>query len=137
MPPEGAGLILTCHAPRPVRPPYRPSPVELEIVRSGERLRRRLAAERPPEGLGVDLLRRAVGVDVRPDRGVLVVRDVLAGSPAAERGLRPGDLLVAANGQRVSDVEHLSREVLRALDRGGLHLVVQRGRYAYNLSFPV
>ena len=113
------------------------APVEVEIVRSGERLRRRLAAARPPEGLGMELLRRAVGVDVRPDRGVLVVRDVAAGSPAAERGLRPGDLLVAGNGQRVVEVDHLGREVLRALDRGGLHLVVQRGRYAYNLSFPL
>ena len=29
------------------------------------------------------------------------------------------------------------REVLRGLDRGGVLLMVQRGRYAYHLGFPL
>ena len=45
--------------------------------------------------------------------------------------------MLGANGQRLADAEALGREVLRAIDRGSLLLVVQRGRYAYNLTFPL
>ena len=56
---------------------------------------------------------------------------------AVRRGLRSGDLVLGANGHEVTDPEALGREVLRGFDRGGVLLVVQRGRYAYNLSFEL
>jgi len=59
------------------------------------------------------------------------------GSVAARAGLRPGDRVLAANGQRLRDAELLGHEVLRGLDRGSLLLVVGRGRYAYNLNLPL
>ena len=62
---------------------------------------------------------------------------MLCGSVAAERGLRPGDVILGANGQEVGSTEALSKEVLRGLDRGGVLLAVQRGRWVYNLDFPV
>ena len=62
---------------------------------------------------------------------------MLRGSPAEEKGLRNGDVVLGANGKETATVEELGREVLRGIDRGGLLLVVQRGNYAYNLSFPL
>jgi serine protease Do len=109
----------------------------VEVRRGDERRELRLGAQHPPQGLGLDFLERAVGLSVEPRGGRLVVRRVLDGSPAAAKGLRPGDLVLGANGQGVADLAGLGREVLRALDRGGLLLVVQRGRFAYNLSFPL
>jgi S1-C subfamily serine protease len=70
-------------------------------------------------------------------RGRLMVASVARGSAADERGLEPGDVVLGANGNEVADAEALGREVLRGFDRGGLLLVVQRGRFAYNLSFPL
>jgi serine protease Do len=109
----------------------------VEVRRGGDRRPLELAAQRPPQGLGLGFLERAVGLVVAPDGGRLVVRRVLPDSPAAAKGLRPGDVVLGANGQGVADPAHLGREVLRALDRGGLLLVVQRGRFAYNLGFPL
>jgi serine protease Do len=107
-------------------------------VQRGEGLRTlTLTAGQPPQGLGIELLERAVGLSIAAERGRLVVRRVVAGSPAAERGLAAGDVVLGANGQRTADLDHLGREVLRALDRGGLLLAVQRGRFVYNLSFPL
>ncbi len=107
-------------------------------VRRGERrLTLSLAAERPPRGLGLELLERTVGLTVAASGGRLVVQRVAPGTPAAARGLRPGDAVLAANGQRVGEPAALGREVLRSFDRGSLFLVVQRGRFAYNLSLPV
>jgi S1-C subfamily serine protease len=111
--------------------------LELEVRRGEETLRRQLAAVRPPRELGLRLLAELVGLTVEKRGGGLAVVGVSPRSPAAERGLEVGDTLLAANGQRLGDLEALGREVLRAVDRGGLLLVVGRGRFAYNLSFPM
>ncbi|HMB53935.1 MAG TPA: trypsin-like peptidase domain-containing protein, partial [Thermoanaerobaculia bacterium] len=98
-----------------------------------------LAGERPPEGLGLELFEQALGMRLEAVSGMpgLTVARVSGGGVAAERGLARGDLVLAANGRRLQTVEELGREVLRGFDRGGLLLVVQRGRYRYNLSFPL
>jgi len=96
-----------------------------------------LAGERPPEGLGLDLLEQALGLRLEEDDGGLAIARVVAGGVAAERGLAPGDRVLGANGRGLASLEELGREVLRGFDRGGLLLVVQRGRYRYNLSFPL
>jgi len=96
-----------------------------------------LAAERPPKGLGLRVLGSALGLTVTSGRGGLYVDRVDRRSRADRAGFEPGDQLVAANGQRLTDLEQLSDEVLRSLDRGSLYLVVGRGRYAYNLNLPL
>ena len=113
------------------------TPLPLEIRRGQETVRFPVAAIRPPQGMGLRLLERSVGIAVGAERGGLLVAAVTRDSPAARRGLQPGDRILAANGHEVSDPEALGREVLRGFDRGGVLLVVQRGRYAYNLSFPL
>ena len=113
------------------------TPILLELRRGEDTLRLSLLAMRPPPGLGSRVLERAVGLAVEARKGGLVVVDVARDSAADRKGLRPGDLVIAANGQAVADVEALGREVLRGLDRGGVLLMIQRGRYAYNLGFPL
>lgn len=69
-------------------------------------------------------LRRAVGL---PDRDGVLVRQVENGSPAAEAGLRSGDLLTAAAGRDVSDTDDLY-EILSDVPAGGsLQVHVVRG----------
>ncbi|HKI86783.1 MAG TPA: trypsin-like peptidase domain-containing protein [Thermoanaerobaculia bacterium] len=109
----------------------------VKVWRDGKSLDLRLAAARPPEGLGLRLLERGIGLEVEVRQGALVVRRVHAGSTAAKQGFQPGDVIVSANGQRLHSREQLGREVLRAFDRGGLALVVARGPYAYHLELPL
>lgn len=113
------------------------TPVAITVRREDETLELELQAVRPPDRMGVRLLREIVGLSVEPARGALRVETVAPASPAGEKGIRPGDLVIGANGQRVTEPEALGREVLRGLDRGNLLLVVQRGRYAYNLNFAL
>ncbi len=109
----------------------------LELRRGKDTVKYAVAAIRPPQGMGLRLLENSVGLRVEVQRGRLVVAGVARGSAADERGLEPGDVVLGANGNEVADAEALGREVLRGFDRGGLLLVVQRGRFAYNLSFPL
>ncbi len=113
------------------------TPLKLELRRGKETLKFVVAAMRPPEGLGLDLLERAVGIAVRPARGRLTVDGVVPGSAAERKGLRAGDVVLGANGQEITDPEALGREILRGIDRGGVLLLVQRGRFAYNLGFAL
>ena len=61
------------------------------------------------------------------DRGLLVLR-VSPGTPAAEAGLRPGDVVTAADGRRIESVTEL-RRILALPEAGGVALrVVRKGR---------
>ncbi|MGH9184172.1 MAG: S1C family serine protease [Acidimicrobiales bacterium] len=69
-------------------------------------------------------LQRAVGL---PQRDGLLVRMVVDASPAAAAGMREGDLIVAAAGREVAEVDQL-HEVLAGLSEGrSLALTVVRG----------
>jgi serine protease Do len=113
------------------------TPLKVEVRRGETGFPLALSAVRPPQGLGVEVLATAIGIEAGRDRDGVFVESVARGSEAARAGLRPGDRLLGANGQRLADAEQLGREVLRSLDRGSLLLVVGRGRYAYNLNFPL
>jgi serine protease Do len=113
------------------------SEIAVKVQRGDQILTRSLKATRPPEGLGLRILERVVGLVVTPDSGALRVTRVVPRTPAAARGLIPGDWVIGANGLAVEDPEDLSREILRGLDRGNVLLVVRRGSYAYNLNFSL
>jgi S1-C subfamily serine protease len=107
------------------------------VRRGGRSLRLVLRAQPPPQGTGLAVLERSVGLVVGGGRGELAVQRVLRGSAADRRGLAAGDLILGANGQRVASADDLAREVLRAMDRGSLLLAVQRGPFVYNLEFAL
>ncbi len=113
------------------------SPVTLE-VRRGERSRSvSMKAARVPEDLGLEILRREIGISVAQVRGGLALTSVARESPADRKGLERGDALLAVNGVRIATLEDLARAVERGYGRSGLVLVVSRGGYAYNLTFAL
>jgi serine protease Do len=113
------------------------TPLRLQVRRGERALDVSLLPVEPPRELGLDILERTVGLTVTRQQGVLFVERVAPGSTAARTGLRPGDAILAANNREVESLDQLGEEVLRGFDRGGLPLVVQRGRFAYNLEFPL
>jgi serine protease Do len=113
------------------------TPLHLAVRRGNRTLDSTLKAIRPPRDLGLRILAQGVGLEVAEQRGALVVLRVTRGSVAARTGLEPGDVILGANGHEISKLDILGGEVLRGYDRGGLPMVVQRGRYAYNLEFPL
>ena len=113
----------------------------VEVARGGERQAPR--ARRPAAAGGAGPGAPATGARASslapaqaPGDGLVISR-VVPGGAAAQRGLARGDRVLAANGRPLADLDTLGREALRGLDRGGLLLVVQRGRYRYNLSFAL
>jgi serine protease Do len=113
------------------------TPLKVEVRRGARAFPLALVAVRPPRGLGLAVLEDALGLTVTSGARGPIVEGVTRGSLAERAGLEPGDRLLAANGQRLEGTEQLGHEVLRGLDRGSLLLVVGRGRYAYNLNFPL
>jgi len=113
------------------------APLRLDVRRGDRTLQLTLRSVRPPEGLGLRFLERSIGLVVEVKQGHLTIKEVAGGSLADRRGLRRGDLILGANGQEITALDALGREVVRGLDRGGLLLAVGRGRYVYNLDFPL
>ncbi|AKH69757.1 periplasmic serine protease, Do/DeqQ family [Spongiibacter sp. IMCC21906] len=62
------------------------------------------------------------------DGNAVLIEKIEPGSPAASSGLRPGDLIVSVNRQRVSNVEAFAKAAARSNDR--LLLRIVRGRAA-------
>jgi serine protease Do len=112
--------------------------VALEVVRRGEKARSlMMKAARAPEDLGLDVLRRDIGISVVESRSGLVITSVARDSPADRKGLERGDGLLAVNGRRVATLDDVARAVERAYGRSGIVLVAGRGGYAYNLTFAL
>jgi serine protease Do len=86
--------------------------------------------ERPRLGVGLApsgaarRMRQAVGL---PERDGLLVREVVADSPAAKGGIETGDLLVSAAGKPLADADDLSDALAAAGAGGELELGVVRG----------
>jgi S1-C subfamily serine protease len=95
----------------------------------------RLTTERTPDDLGLEILRRELGVGVRDTRNGPMVVSVTRSSPADGKGLDRGDLLLAVNNRKVKTVEELAKSVEDGFSRSSLVLSVWREPYLYNVTF--
>src|SRR5690606_38196130 len=79
-----------------------------------------------------------VGLDIKIENGAVKVVSPLEGSPAAEAGIQPGDLLIAVDGEPV-DGDHLEETIGRMRGKPGtiVELRVQREGAAEPLDFAV
>ena len=68
--------------------------------------------------------------------GLLVVAQVAHRSPAAARGIRPGDWLRAVDSEKVADLAAFKKSLTRAWWRGQVTLLVQRGGVWQQFPFP-
>jgi serine protease Do len=112
-------------------------PADAAMQRRAEALAAGKATERPRLGIAIAparaarRMRAAVGL---PERDGLLVRGVVADSPAAKAGVERGDLLVGVNGNPLSSVD----ELFDALEAGGgLSLDVLRGTEERTVDVPL
>ncbi len=93
--------------------------------------------------LGVSLARLTdearQSLDLPAEVQGVVVTEVQPGSPAAEKGLRSGDVIVQADRKEVSDPDAISEAVQAALDRGdeAVLLMVKRGGQDRFVAVPL
>jgi S1-C subfamily serine protease len=111
----------------------------LELARGGARVIATVTAvDLPPERV-MDLVARRTGLSLGEERGqggaLVVIRRVARGSPAAEAGLQPGDLVREVNSAEISSVAEFRKAAARARRSGRLVLLVQRGYAAERIAF--
>jgi len=110
--------------------------VGLTVFRQGKARKYNLVVQTFPLEKAMEISRDRYGLGVekrKRDRGVLVER-VNPDSPAARIRLRPGDIIHQINEARIKTVEDYLKAIARYRLRYSLSLVVQRGRYAYNVT---
>ena len=111
--------------------------VQLNVVRGGSSRTIALRAGDPPDNLGLNILAQIAGLRVADERRAVVIDEVLRGSRSEEIGLAPGDLIVAINGGEIHSTVELNNEIVKSAERSSIVLSVARGRYVYNLTFPM
>ncbi|MBW4576077.1 MAG: trypsin-like peptidase domain-containing protein [Aphanothece sp. CMT-3BRIN-NPC111] len=73
------------------------------------------------------------GLNVNEDKGILVVK-VIANSPAAQAGIRPGDVIQKIDGQAVTDAGDLQQKVERTQLGSSLQLELRRNGQPLKLA---
>jgi serine protease Do len=111
--------------------------VQLSINHEGTDRTVDVRAGEPPTDLGLRILQEVAGLRIADENRTLVIDEVLGRSRAAEVGLTAGDLIVGVNGTEVTDTHKLNTLIIAGADRSSIVLTVARGRYAYNVTFPM
>ncbi|HYC92610.1 MAG TPA: trypsin-like peptidase domain-containing protein [Thermoanaerobaculia bacterium] len=109
----------------------------LTIDRGGAAQRVQVQLADPPADLGLRILEQVAGLRIADENRSVVIDEVLSGTRAAEIGLQAGDLVVAVNGAEVRSTRDANTELVRGAERSSIVLSVARGRYVYNLTFPM
>ena len=108
-------------------------------------IRRGREAPRPVDVLPVELTasqaaeigRRRLGLGIAERQDVLVVKQVDPRSPAGERGIRRGDLLIGALGKRLRDASDFEALCAVAHDVDAVSLVIGRRGRSYDLTLEL
>ena len=111
-------------------------PIEITVNRDGSPRTISLKPSDPPRDLGLRILWEVAGLRVGQSRGI-VIDEVARGSRSENIGLAPGDVIVGVNGAETSTIDQLNDQLTRSAERSSVVLSVARGRYIYNLTFPM
>ena len=112
-------------------------PLTLSVARNGSTRDVQVRPTDPPNSLGLRILEQVAGLRVADESDAVIIDQVVRGSRADKIGLAPTDVIVAVNGTEVSSVKALNDEIIRGAERSSVVLSVARGRYIYNLTFPM
>jgi len=115
-----------------------PSSRQVEITYSRDGTPRTLSLKPtdPPSDLGLRILWEVAGLRVSDNRAV-AIDEVARGSRGESIGLQTGDYIVGVNGAEIANTKELNQQLTQAAERSSFVLSVQRGRYVYNLTFPM
>ncbi len=113
----------------------------LDLGRGGKKIEASMKAVELAPSQAAQLVQRRVGLSVGDEKvqgaRVLVIRRVAGGSPAAEAGIQPGDLIREVNSTEVGTTADFERAAARARRGGQLVLLVQRGYAAERIGFEL
>ena len=134
---DAAGRLVGLNTNRLGEGFYAALPADDDLRRRVDALTRGESPVRPHLGVGLvpgraaRQIRRAAGL---PDRDGVLVQEVEDGSPAANAGLRRGDLIVNAGGSDVTTIDDLYQAVDAIGEGQSLALTVVRGADELSVS---
>lgn len=89
-------------------------------------------------GVDVETFERASGVDITAEYGVVVI-EIMNGSPAAQAGLNPQDVIIAIDGDRIESMSDLKRNLYEYKENDKAEFTIMRGgqEQKINITFKI
>lgn len=109
---------------------------QLTVLRGAKQFKSRVTLTVLPDGYEMAYTRRVFGFDLREAGHGLVIDKIIDGSPAAQVGLRPGDLLVKVDGVSVEKLLEYKQAIEDRLGRTPLTFTIVRDNYGYLVELP-
>ena len=108
----------------------------LTVLRGAKQFKSRVTLTVLPDGYEMAYTRRVFGFDLRATGHGLVIDKIIDGSPAAQVGLRPDDLLVKVDGVSVEKLLEYKQAIEDRLGRTPLTFTIVRDNYGYLVELP-
>ncbi len=87
-------------------------------------------------GVDVETFERASGVDIAAEYGVVIV-EILNNSPSFEAGLKPQDVIIAIDGDRIESMSDLKRNLYEYKNDDKAELTIMRNGQEQNLTITL
>ena len=110
--------------------------ITLTVQRQGKPLKIKVTAKAYPRAKAEQLSWDRYGLKItgRGARGLVLVKKVRSGSPAAQVGLAPGDAVLQINEIKTTNEDTYFKAMTRYRFRIGITTIVQRGHQAYRIT---
>ncbi|MDW5299954.1 MAG: trypsin-like peptidase domain-containing protein [Sedimentibacter sp.] len=88
------------------------------------------------KGVDVETYEMALGVDVAADYGVVVI-ETMSDSPAVSAGLKPGDVIIAIDGDKIESMSDLKRNLYEYKNNDNIELTIIRNGNEENINMTL
>ncbi len=125
------------------------STLKTEIFSSGATKKINIETTEFPDNYIEDIIRSKIGIEIiNNSRSVatkyglasssgVVITETVPGGQAQDIGIERGDIILKIQGREIENTEHLKKLLLENIYLDSIVLLIQRGRYGYNIVFEM
>lgn len=111
--------------------------ISLKVSRGGEKKEFTFTLTKPPEDIGIVILKESIGILIEEVRKGLRIKKVIGDSQADRIGIDSGDYLLGINGYKTESFDDVNKIIQKNLDKDSLVLYIYHNYETYKITFEL